>query len=548
MRAMGTVKIQIPLVTWRDGRPRFWPSAAQRAMGYKGEDLRHGKSGPWFTLEEAIAWSKRREAELADKRGAIAAGETTAKKVGTELARRRRDGLVSVGHVLTAYRDLNPRMLGVAVIDGRRKRKPLAAATARGYRGAIRLIEQFDDGEVWAARADELTPAALGGILEKFEAQHGLAMTRLLRATLSVAFGWAMGRAGKFMVRRNPVADLEETLPVLAPRVRYGTVPEMVHLLAVADCLDFFDVGDMFLTGLYTGQRQADRLALEDVQISAAGIRFMQRKKGGQPLLIPPVDDLKARLEAAATRRQDWRLNYPHVHIDERLRRPWLEDRYRKLFRIVRHAAAFGSLAGLDKKTAQLARAELRGKDVAQRLAAAGLAPMASLADFRDQDLRDTAVTWLALAGCTKWEVAAITGHGLKSIDGILSHYFGLHPELARSATAKLQAWRKAHRGDELPHSRTDLSAGDRHDRQDAGDRQRGQRHLPQSGLHQLVSGQPGGDRLAQGHGLRLHGAGSAAHRPLPRLPGRRPSGSQPDVHPAHRRSAQPLAAPRPPA
>jgi hypothetical protein len=441
-RKMGKVEIKIPLVTWRDGRPRFFPSVAQRALGYKGEDLRHGRNGRWFSLDECQAWSAKRLAEIDLRRNAIAAGEVTVKQVRAQVVRQRVAGTVSVAHVMTSFMDLNPRMQGVSVIEGRRQRKPLAASTVRGYRGALRLLEKFDDGYAWAMPADSLYGDELAGMLEQFEVKHGLAMTRALRATLSAAYGWAMSRGGRRMVSFNPVADLEETLPVLAPRVRYGTVEEMTHFVAVADCLGFYDIGDMFMAGLYTGQRQADRLALEDTQISPAGIVFRQRKKGGQPLLIPPIGDLRARLEAATLRRQDWRLNYPHVHIDERLRRPWLEDRYRKLFRIVRQAAAFGTLAGLDKKTAQLARGELGNKDVTQLLAAAGLKPMPSLADFRDQDLRDTAVTWLTLAGCTKWEVAAITGHSLKSIDGILSHYFGLHPELARSAIAKLEHWR----------------------------------------------------------------------------------------------------------
>lgn len=443
MRVMGKVEIKIPLVTWRDGRPRFIASAAHRALGYKGEDLRHGRRGRWFNLDECQAWSAKRVAEIELRRNTVAAGEVTMRQVRKQVARQRAAGLVSVAHVMTAFTDLNPRMQGVAVIDGRRKRKPLAASTVRGYRGAIRLLEKFDGGYAWAMPADSLYGDELAGMLEQFETKHGLAMTRALRATLSAAYGWAMSRAGRRMVTFNPVAELEETLPVLEPRVRYGTVEEMTHFVAVADCLGFLDIGDVFTTGLYTGQRQADRLALEDTQISAAGIVFRQRKKGGQPLLIPPVDELRARIEAARLRRQAWRLNYAHVHIDERMRRPWLEDRYRKLFRIVRHAAAFGSLAGLDAKTAQLARAEMGGKEAVTLLAAAGLAPMTSLADFRDQDLRDTAVTWLTLAGCTKWEIAAITGHSLKSIDGILSHYFGLHPDLARSATAKLQAWRR---------------------------------------------------------------------------------------------------------
>jgi hypothetical protein len=198
--------------------------------------------------------------------------------------------------------------------------------------------------------------------------------------------------------------------------------------------------------GLYTAQRQADRLALEDSKVTAEGILFHQRKKGGQPLLIPMIEILRDRVVAAAARRAEWRLNYPHVLIDERLRRPWDDHRYRKAFRVLRHAASFGTLESVDGKVTRMAVQLLGQVDVAGVLAAAGLKPMPSLADFHDQDLRDTAVTWLALADNTKWEIASITGHSLKSIDEILKHYFGLHPELARSGMAKMEKWRRTAR------------------------------------------------------------------------------------------------------
>jgi integrase len=67
--------------------------------------------------------------------------------------------------------------------------------------------------------------------------------------------------------------------------------------------------------------------------------------------------------------------------------------------------------------------------------------PLPSLADARDQDLRDTAVTWLARAGCTMPEIAQITGHSLQSIQQTLKHYLASHPEIADHAIAKLVAW-----------------------------------------------------------------------------------------------------------
>lgn len=445
-RAMGKVEIKIPLVTWRDGRPRFWPSAAQRLLGYAGEDLRHGKAGPWFTLEEAIAWSERRQLELADKRASIAAGETTAKKMANAAERARLAGVVTISQLVEAFLDRNPRMKGVPIIDGKKRRMPLAAATVRGYRGSARLLEHLEDGAAWHEPADDMTPKVLTGILDRVEVKHGLAQARAMRAMISAAYGFGRSKAGGYLVKHNPVAGLENTLPVLEPRIRVGSIAEMVHFVACCDALGFPDVGDSIMLGLYTAQRQADRLALEDQKITSEGILFHQRKKGGQPLLIPMIEILRERVVAAATRRAEWRLNYPHVLIDERLRRPWDDHRYRKVFRVLRHAAAFGRLEAVKGKVTRTAEQLLGKLDVGAMLAGAGLKPMPSLADFHDQDLRDTAVTWLALAQNDKWEIASITGHSLKSIDEILKHYFGLHPDLARSGMAKMEKWRRTAR------------------------------------------------------------------------------------------------------
>jgi integrase len=61
------------------------------------------------------------------------------------------------------------------------------------------------------------------------------------------------------------------------------------------------------------------------------------------------------------------------------------------------------------------------------------------LGDLHFHDLRGTAVTRLALAGCTVPEIAAITGHSIMTVQQILdAHYLGGRIELAESAIKKL--------------------------------------------------------------------------------------------------------------
>lgn len=56
-------------------------------------------------------------------------------------------------------------------------------------------------------------------------------------------------------------------------------------------------------------------------------------------------------------------------------------------------------------------------------------------------DLRGTAVTRLALAGCTAAEIAAITGHSMRDVHSIIdAHYLGGKLDLAKQAMDKLEA------------------------------------------------------------------------------------------------------------
>src|SRR4029077_7559957 len=64
----------------------------------------------------------------------------------------------------------------------------------------------------------------------------------------------------------------------------------------------------------------------------------------------------------------------------------------------------------------------------------------AAITELTFNDLRGTAVTRLALVGCTEAEIATITGHSLRDVRSILdAHYLHRDVELARSAITKLE-------------------------------------------------------------------------------------------------------------
>jgi len=170
------------------------------------------------------------------------------------------------------------------------------------------------------------------------------------------------------------------------------------------------------MLGLFTGQRQGDRLALADNDL-LDGRRMFRQSKTQAIVTIREVPQLRARLEAAKARTAAIALRLSQgkdgrtaeIVIDEATGRPYNEHTYRHEFAKARAAAAVA---------------------------------LPSLAGKRDQDLRDTAVTWLARAGATLPEIAGVTGHTTpKSIHDILKHYLAITPELADSAIEKLMAW-----------------------------------------------------------------------------------------------------------
>lgn len=436
--------ITIPLVTLRPVagggfRPRYVPGEKHRRLGLKGQDLKH-PDGRWFSLDECAAWSDaqlQRVAELERK-------TPRQRKAFTRAAG------ITVAELFARWWKA-PRLTGERMIEGRKEREPLSGNTVAFYKGTSRRLEELDGGLIWSSPAAALTADMLSnedhGVLHRIEVKHGLTVARAVRATGSACWGWGVGRK---LVPSNPWKGLDYDMPVPAPRVRYGSIEEMEQLVRAADLLftsggrsgaegrTYHDIGDAIVLGLWTGQRQADRLALIDGQETPDGLLFRQQKKHGQPLLIRKAPKLVARLAAMRLRRADWRVNYQNIVLDEHARRPF-DNRhwYAVLFGRVRGAAARGIVR---IEAAPFQRVPAKG----EKIAAASdwlLKPMPSLADFHDQDLRDTAVTWLALAHCEKAEIASITGHSLKTIDEILKHYLGMHPELARSAIAKLVTW-----------------------------------------------------------------------------------------------------------
>jgi integrase len=149
---------------------------------------------------------------------------------------------------------------------------------------------------------------------------------------------------------------------------------------------------------LWTGQRQGDLIRLTWQQYDGAHIRLQQGKRKAR-VMIPVGSVLKAELDARKPG------NAEGCILRNTRGKAWTGDGFRTSW-------------GDATKGANL-----------------------YLADVRFNDLRGTAVTRLALAGCTVPQIASITGHSLKDVERILqAHYLGGKFELAEQAMVKLEA------------------------------------------------------------------------------------------------------------
>jgi integrase len=145
---------------------------------------------------------------------------------------------------------------------------------------------------------------------------------------------------------------------------------------------------------LWTGQRQGDLLRLPWSAYDGSKITLRQSKTGAY-VSIPVGSPLKAALDATPKRS-----TLILVSSDDK---PWTPDGFRSSWRKA------CKKAGIDGVTFN--------------------------------DLRGTAVTRLALAGCTEAQIASITGHSLRDVRSILdSHYLHRDPALAEAAIQKLEA------------------------------------------------------------------------------------------------------------
>ena len=370
-------------------RPRFNPSPALRALGYQRRNLQHA-DGRWFSLGEALDFSNDVQADQARQK--------------PKRRRRRARPLYTVAHLARDWRDpnVNRRWGGAGVSDGRMTVAPLSAKSRENYDWNMSVLERTAP-DLWTGAVDQLDAKACVALFDTLWTKHGLAAARSTMRGLSAAIAWGIRYAPAVTRADNPVAALR--MPASEPRLRVGTRKEIDALIVAADIVGLPQIGLSVITGLFTGQRQADRLAMKHDGVDDRGRQVFRQTKTGAIVAIKKAHVLEATIGNAMKRRAAAGVIAPLMIVNEATWQPYTTRTYNRHFNLVRERA---------------------------------VKMQPTLADFTDQDLRDTAVTWLARAGCDIPEICSITGHSLKSAVTVLRHYLALDAELADRAIEKL--------------------------------------------------------------------------------------------------------------
>jgi integrase len=265
----------------------------------------------------------------------------------------------------------------------------LAPRSRVDYVGKIKVIEKTFSDFPFAAMTDQRTRGVFKAWREKLalisRRQADYAWTVLARV-----LSWGMDRG---LVTANPCARGGRLYRGSRAEKRWTDADEAAFLERAPAHLHL-----ALLLALWTGQRQGDLLRLAWSAYDGRNIRLRQ-SKGGVRVVIKVGAPLKAALDAATKRSTIMLTNSDGA--------PWSPDGFRASWR---KACKVAGVVGVTF-----------------------------------HDLRGTAVTRLAVAGCTEAEIATITGHSLRSVRAIIdTHYLSRDTALGDSAISKLEKRTKA--------------------------------------------------------------------------------------------------------
>ncbi len=416
---------------WRDGRPRWEPSPANRKIGLKGCNLKDGDR--WLERGDAIASADAR-ALWADLIREAVQGGPAGQQAASDLRRalgaldKPQDGqqalrralvqdLIDKAAAILADEDLAAGLVGLpgraprtvdAMIDGylADAKLEITESTRDAYRTQSKKIR----AKFGPRRVDSLTT---GQLREWYAGDGGLKATYSL-STANQTMG-ALGAMLQWAVYKDWLAVSPShrlNLQAAPGRRVFWTVEEERTFTSWCDANGYPDIADGVILMLWTAARPIDA-CLADLEVLAGDtwryvpIKTRKRQREALAGLMPQV---QARIE----RRRGQTLS--------NLGRGFLVDPTNGR----RHTSdSFGE----------------RGRLAINLAVAAGDVP-ATLTQKQFRDCRDTCITRLFESDITLTKICMWTAHSQKDAEDVLrDHYLVLREEGARESLAKLQGW-----------------------------------------------------------------------------------------------------------
>jgi len=365
---------KLPFIKWRpqaDGscRPRFHPSGREIELGFPGCDLRHPGGGDWFSFEEVSAWLYGPDGRSGVYGEIVRARKTGSRKLATipqgsqarSVEALLDDWLQALESDRAKALKRGERAMAENTIDSYRKdvealrwrpetRQEAKARRERARAGApagrvpdTRRKEPFVGKPIAAIGTPELKAH-----FEYVRDVRGWHMALHVIAAFSAAWTWGQSST-VWRLGLNPRHQLK--LPRPDGRCVLIEVHELTALVRAADAMGRASIGDAVMLGLFTGQRQNDRLTIGDDGIIDGRRRFRQRKTNmiveikEAPALLARLDDARRRVTELMVK-TGVRERPNTIVVDESTCAPYETNAYRHRFDDVRTIAIHGWIEG----------------------------------------------------------------------------------------------------------------------------------------------------------------------------------------------------------
>lgn len=382
----------------------FWqPSSALRAQGWRPERV-------------PADWGRHSDAAALE-----AAAIARAQELNAQLdAMRSRAGAAQAGAVIAPAARTLADLVRDYQVNGNWQR--LAPATRRGYAQCIaRLTDWAGDAPVRA-----IQPPQVQRLMRQLAATPTFAnaIVRVLRLLLEHGRrqGWVASNAA-----------LRPGLTAAEPSGLIWPHDAVTAFVAAADAMGRPSIGTAVLLNEWLGQREGDVLRMPRTVLRGAGVDrrlVLRQSKTGAGVTLPVgmVPALADRL-AAELARWAGRLPQPTtIIVSEETALPYKPDNFRHVFAAIRAKAAETHphfeidhlLPGRDMTDPDAFRLRMR--------------------DLTFMQLRHTAVTRLAEAGCDVPLIASVTGHSQETVTALMKRYMVRTGEMTRTAFGKRMA------------------------------------------------------------------------------------------------------------